>query len=71
MSSISQVSAAMQRILDTRARGMGTADRICATLECAVGWTGLCANMCLDVDAASRGQLFAVAAHGRQDGGFM
>ena len=71
MSSISQVSAAMQRILDTRAKAWERKTGFVQRGSRAVGWTGLCATLCLDLDAASPCQLFAVAPHAGQDGGFM
>ena len=54
---------------DDPGQGAGTKDGICATLDGAVGWAGLCPNDRLDLDAEPGRRLHPVTAHRRQDGG--
>jgi hypothetical protein len=47
-------------------QGLGTRHGLCATLDGPAGWTDLCANDGLDVDASSASRLCTPAHHGRQ-----
>ena len=44
MSTVSQISEAMQHLLSQEARRVGTPDWLCAAQHGAAGWTDVCAN---------------------------